>query len=119
MSMNATGIGRFTKDPELKQVGPTTVCEFSLAVDERRKVGDKVERVAHFFNFVAWDKGAELIVKYCKKGDQLYFEATPRQEKWVDKTTGKNREKVTFRLNEFTFLQKSAKKETAEESAPF
>jgi single-strand DNA-binding protein len=115
MSITSSGVGRFVRDPELKTVGQTVVCEFALAVDERRKIGDKSENVANFFNFVAWDKGAETLVKYCKKGDQIYFEATPRQEKWTDKTTGKPRDKVIFRVNQFKFL---AKKQAADSSAP-
>lgn len=122
--MITTGIGRFTRDPVLKKVGDTNVCEFSLAVDERRKIKDKNETIAHFFNFAVWDKAAELIVQYCKKGDQIYFVATPRQEKWVDKETGKNREKVMFRMNEFSFIggrrqEGTEKKEEAADAAPF
>lgn len=125
MSIVSSGVGRFVKDPELKTVGQTVVCEFALAVDERRKIGDKTENVASFFNFQAWDKGAELLTKYCKKGDMIYFEATPRQEKWVDKTTGKNRDKIVFRLNQFRFLSKknegsgSGDAPVAEDEAPF
>ena len=37
--MTLSGVGRLVRDPELKAIGETHVCEFSLAVNEYRKVG--------------------------------------------------------------------------------
>lgn len=103
--ITSSGIGRFVKDPVIKDVGSSRVCEFALAVDERRKGKDgKSEKIAHFFNFAVWDKAADVISEHCKKGDAIYFVATPRQEKWKDKTDGSNREKVVFRITEFSFV---------------
>lgn len=102
--MKLIGIGRFVRDPELKQVGDTHVCEFSLAVNEYRKIGGEKKKIASFFDFQIWDKAAELIVKYCKKGSEIFIEATPRQDKWIDKTTEQNRSKVLFRIDNFKFI---------------
>lgn len=60
-------IGRLTKDPETTQTqSGHTVARFALAVDRRGR-----DAGADFPTCVAFDKTAELIGKYCKKGDRL------------------------------------------------
>jgi len=105
--MMVFGTGRFTKDPVLKEVNETVVCEFTLAVDEFRMIQGERKKYTNFFNFSIWDKAAEVIAKYRKKGDQLEFYGTPRQDKWVDKD-GNNRERVFFRVDQFRLLSRAA-----------
>lgn len=64
--MNVLSIaGNLTKDPELKTTqGGKKVASFSVAINEGK---DKTL----FLNCVAWEKTAELIAQYCKKGDRL------------------------------------------------
>lgn len=58
-------IGRVTRDIELRATaGGKSVTNFSLAVNRRGEGAD-------FFNCVAWDKTAELMSKYVKKGDKI------------------------------------------------
>jgi single-strand DNA-binding protein len=82
-------------------------CEFSLAVNEFRKVNGERKKFAHFFDFVIWDKAAEVIAEYCTKGDMIEIRATPRQDKWQD-NEGRNRSRVVFRVDEFSFLPRTA-----------
>ena len=122
--MTVTGVGRLTRDPETKAVNDTCVCEFSLAVNEYRKVGDERKKFAHFFDFVIWDKAAEVIATYCKKGDLLEVRATPRQDRWED-GEGNNRSRIIFRVDEFSLLprgssnNKEKTEDTEEKVAPF
>lgn len=102
--MKSHCIGRFVRDPELKEVGNTHVCEFSLAVDEFRKINGERKKYTNFFDFVIWDKAAELVVEHKRKGDQIAVECTARQDKWQDKNTGEQRSRVIFRVDDFTFL---------------
>ena len=109
--MNTFGVGRFTRDPELKTTpNGTGVCEFSLAVNEYRKVNGERKKFAHFFEFVVWDKAAEVIVEYCKKGDELQVKATPRLDQWEHE--GRKHSRVFFRVDEFEFGRKAARNET-------
>jgi len=112
--MTLSGVGRFVRDPELKPVNDTNVCEFSLAVNEYRKVGGERKKFAHFFDCVIWDKAAEVIAQYCNKGDMIEIRATPRQDKWQD-SEGRNRSRVVFRVDEFSFLPRAT---TSEPEAP-
>jgi single-strand DNA-binding protein len=105
----AFGVGRLVHDPELKAVNDTHVCQFSMAINEYRKINGERKEYTHFFDFVVWDKGAELVAQYCKKGDLLEVSASPRQEKWSDKETGASRSKVTFRVDEFRFINTGRK----------
>jgi len=105
--MKVFGVGRFVADPALYEVADTNVCKFSLAVNEYRKVAGERKKYAHFFDFEIWDKAAELIHKYRRKGDLIEFYGTARQQKWNDKETGEPRSKVVFRMDDFTFLPAS------------
>ena len=111
-----TGHGRFTDDPVLKRLDDkgTSVCEFTLAVDEFRRINGERKKTTNFFNMVIWDKAAELICEYKKKGDPIYVVATPRLDRWTDPETGEGRSRVIFRINEFSFLSSARRAEEAE-----
>ena len=70
--MNKVILGRLTKDPETRytQSTNTQVTSFTLAVN-RRFVKQGEERQADFINCVAWNKTAEFVSKYFKKGQQV------------------------------------------------
>lgn len=60
-------IGRATSDPELRYTNSgTAVCTFTLAVD-RQKQKDR-EQETDFINVVVWQKQAEIVAQYLKKG---------------------------------------------------
>lgn len=60
-------IGRLTRDPELRRTqNGNPVVSFALAVDNRHK-----EDGADFIACVAWNRTAELIKQYVKKGHRL------------------------------------------------
>ena len=81
-------IGRLTKDPELRTT-PTgrNVCQFSVAVS-RNFTNANGEREADFINCVVWDKQAENLVKYQKKGNQIAVEGRIQTRNYDD-TDGK------------------------------
>ena len=111
-------IGRLTREPELKPVGDTNVCQFSIAVNRRYKTqaGEQKEEV-NFFDMSAWDKGAESIAQYFKKGDAILVYCSAKQETWQDKETGKDRSKVSFRVERFEFLPSTGKRDAASEGS--
>ena len=62
-------MGRFVADPELKKTtSGKSVCAFTLAVDKGK------DRGADFIDTVAWEKTAEFICKYFKKGSPIVIE---------------------------------------------
>ena len=67
-------IGRLVKDPELKYTpSGTAVVTFTLAVN-RRFTNQNGEREADFINCQAWQKTAEFVANYFKKGQQMALE---------------------------------------------
>ena len=78
-------IGRLTRDPELRTT-PTgrNVCQFSVAVS-RNFTNANGERDADFINCVVWDKQAENLVKYQKKGNQIAVEGRIQTRNYDDK----------------------------------
>lgn len=65
-------LGRLTRDPETRytQTTNTQVTSFTLAVN-RRFVKQGEERQADFISCVSWNKTAEFVSKYFKKGQQV------------------------------------------------
>ena len=60
-------IGRLTRDPELRRTqNGNPVVSFTIAVDNRHK-----EDGADFIACVAWNRTAELIKQYVKKGHRV------------------------------------------------
>lgn len=64
-------MGRLTKDPEIRFTQSNIkVAMFGLAINRRfAKQGE--ERQADYINIVAWDKTADFVDKYFKKGQQV------------------------------------------------
>lgn len=66
-------IGRLVRDPELrKTTNGTSVCSFTLAVNRRQNQDGTQD--ADFINCVAWNKLADNIQLYQKKGNQIGIE---------------------------------------------
>nr|DAR92839.1 MAG TPA: Single strand binding protein [Caudoviricetes sp.] len=67
------GIGRLTRDPEVRYTQSGKACaKFTIAID-RRKSGDGNQQ-ADFIQCVAWEKIAEIISQYCTKGKKIAVE---------------------------------------------
>ena len=66
--MKVSGVGRLVADPEQTGNGPV---KFRIAYD--RYDGSKKERVPQFVACHAWGKTGETILKYLKKGRQLFI----------------------------------------------
>ncbi len=101
-------LGNFVRDPELKNLGTSTVVNFSLAVTRRYKKksdGSSAQEV-NFFDFEAWDTGAETISRHFKKGKPIIVHASAKHDVWEVDVDGKKqkRSRVKFRVNSFEFV---------------
>lgn len=76
--------GRFTQDLELRTTtSGISVCSFTIATDDG--YGDK--KKTYFLNGVAWRGCADLITKWCKKGDMVIIDGKLTTRKYVDKNS--------------------------------
>jgi single-strand DNA-binding protein len=88
-------IGRLTRDAEYKVLpSGQAVCNFSIAVNRRRKSGDNWEDEANYFDIVLWGKQADSLNRYLVKGKQIGVDGELRQDRWQQ--DGQNRSKVVI-----------------------
>ncbi len=79
-------IGNLTRDPEMRSTkSGVPVCSFSVATNRswKDKDGETVEEV-EFHNCVAWNKLAEIICDYLKKGSPAFFGGYLKTSTWED-----------------------------------
>ena len=112
-------VGNLGKDPEVKYTpSGTAVAKFSLATNERYKdkAGEWQDRT-EWHNIVAWQRMAEIVGEYVKKGSKIYVEGRLQTSSWDDKETGQKKYRTEVIANDLVLL--GGRGEGAEsESAP-
>ena len=99
-------LGNVGKDPEIRSTaGGMTVASFSLATADRAKDAqgnwaDKTE----WHNIVCFQRTAEIVRDYVKKGNQVLIEGKISTRSWDDKTSGEKKYKTEILCNELTLL---------------
>jgi single-strand DNA-binding protein len=86
-------LGHLGKDPEVRYTpSGIPVARFSLATNERfkDKAGDWQDR-AEWHQVVAWQRLAEIVGEYVKKGAKLYVEGRLQTSSWDDKESGEKK----------------------------
>jgi single-strand DNA-binding protein len=72
-------IGRLGKDPEQTVVNGSTVTKFSLAVDLGK------DQKPLWLNITTWDRLAEVVKQYAKKGMQVFVQGKLVLRSYQDK----------------------------------
>jgi single-strand DNA-binding protein len=79
-------IGNLTKDPEIKTTATgKKVASFSLAINDGKDQNGT--EIVQYFNLNAWDKTADVIEKYVKKGHKIMASGRLKNRSW-DKPDG-------------------------------
>ncbi|WP_449190081.1 single-stranded DNA-binding protein [Treponema lecithinolyticum] len=95
---NVTLVGRLTKDADIRYTaGGTAVLNFSIAVNESRKQGERWIEEASFFDVTLFGKMGESVHKYMTKGKQVAISGRLQQQKW--QKDGQNYSKVAVIAN--------------------
>jgi len=100
-------IGHLGNDPEVKDLeSGTKVANFSLATNDYYKdpQGERVENT-QWHNLVAWNKTAEILEKYVKKGQEVAIEGKLTNRSYDDKE-GNKRYVTEVVVNELVLLGK-------------
>jgi single-strand DNA-binding protein len=79
-----TLVGNVGRDPELKVVGNSKVVDFSIAINEPAR-GQNPEKT-EWYRVSFWDKKAEIIAQYVKKGTQILVEGRLSVRTYLDNT---------------------------------
>jgi single-strand DNA-binding protein len=84
-------IGRLGQEPE-KRVTPAghSVVNISLATSEyfKDQAGNKQDKT-EWHRLVFWNRLAEILEQYCKKGSQIFVEGSLQTREWQDKDGNK------------------------------
>ena len=103
------GLGRLTKDPELRSTqSGLKITSFTLAINRNFKNKDG-NYDADFLNCQAFDKRAEFIEKYFKKGSMMAITARAQTRNYDD-NDGKKRFVTEFIVEEVYFAGNNEKK---------
>lgn len=114
-------VGRLGNDPEVRYTATgSAVANVSLATSENwkdKQTGEKQERT-EWHRIVFFNKLAEIVAQYLRKGSLIYVEGALQTKKWQDKN-GEDRYTTEIVANEMRMLgSKSENSGTASYSAP-
>ena len=114
-------IGNVGADPDVRYLensntqGNAKVASFRLAISERFKDRNGETREnTEWVNVAAWNKTADVVEKFVKKGTQLYVEGKIKTRKWTDKD-GNERYTTEIQADSVQLL---GKRPDAQENAP-
>lgn len=99
-------IGNLGKDPEVKYTpSGTPVAKFSLATNEKFKdKGGEWQERTEWHNIVAWQRLAEIVGEYVKKGSKIYIEGRITTSSWEDKQSGEKKYRTEIVANDLVLL---------------
>jgi single-strand DNA-binding protein len=99
-------LGHVGKDPEIRSTASgVIVASFSLATADRRKDSHgNWEDKAEWHSLVAFQRTAEIVRDYVKKGTQLFIEGKIQTRSWDDKATGEKKYRTEILIDELTLL---------------
>jgi single-strand DNA-binding protein len=84
-----------------------SVTEFSIAVNE----GSGEKRTTEFIDCLAWERLAENIAEYCRKGKKVLVVGRYNTDRWMDKQTNKERRRVRIVCTDVEFLDQPGSRE--------
>ena len=99
-------LGHVGKDPEIRStVGGSIVASFSLATADRQKDGqgnwqDRTE----WHKLVAFNRTAEIVRDYVRKGSQLLIEGKIQTRTWDDRESGQKKYRTEIFVYDLTLF---------------
>ncbi len=99
-------LGNVGKDPEIRSTaGGMTIASFSLATADRQKdpQGNWTDKT-EWHNLVCFQRTAEIVRDYVKKGSQIFVEGKIQTRSWDDKASGEKKYKTEILVNDLSLL---------------
>ena len=106
-----TLVGNLTRDIELRRTtGGTAVTDIALAINDRvKRDGDWVEQTT-YVDITLWGRTAEVADEYLGKGSSALISGRLQMDKWEDRETGKERQKLKVVADRLQLLGGKAEK---------
>ena len=100
-------MGNLTRDPELRYTPQgTAVTDIGLAINDNRSKSE--QQRATFVDVTFWDKSAEVVCEYLRKGSSILVEGRLQTDSWDDRETGKRVYKLKVIAQNFQFTGSKA-----------
>ena len=110
-------MGNLTRDVELRHIpSGTAVADISVAINDRRKVGDEWVDETTFVDVTLWGRTAEVAAEYLSKGSPVFVEGKLKQESWEDKESGQKRSKIKIVADRMQLVGSKSDAQTAGQS---
>lgn len=105
MSLFSQGIIRIVSEPELKELGGTSMVKFYGGIQEGKdKKGNYINNA---IDCEVWGSQANTVMEYVGKGGSFNGSGTVRMEEWDDRETGKKRRKHVFKVQRVELLPRA------------
>ena len=89
-------VGNLGRDPEIRQAGGQTVAILRLATSRSwidKRTGQRTEE-REWHDIEVWGRHGELCRQYLAKGRQVYVAGRLKTDRWKDKQSGQDRQRV-------------------------
>lgn len=104
---SCTFIGNLGQDPEIRHTqSGAAVASFSIGINSSwtdKNTGQKKDHT-EWVNLTAFNRLAEIVGEYCKKGSKVFVTGNMRTEKYQDKNTGEDRYSTKVVVRELRLL---------------
>src|SRR5450432_877696 len=99
-------VGNVGKDPEVKYTpGGMPVARFSVATSENYKDrNDEWQERTEWHSMVAWQRLAEIVGEYVRKGATLYIEGRLQTSSWEDRESGSRKYRTEIVARDIVLL---------------
>jgi single-strand DNA-binding protein len=99
-------VGNVGQDPEVRYTPRgVPVARVSLATNERFKDGnDQWQDRTEWHSIVAWQRLAEIVGEYVRKGTKLYIEGKLQTSSWQDRQSGEKKYRTEIVARDLVLL---------------
>ena len=107
-------VGNVGKDPEVKYTpGGMPVARFSVATSENYKDrNDEWQERTEWHSVVAWQRLAEIVGEYVRKGAKLYIEGRLQTSSWEDRESGSRKYRTEIVARDIVLLSNGNRGQT-------
>ncbi len=111
-------MGRLTADPELKtSANNVSIVQFTVAVNRKYVSKDSNERQVDFIDCTAFNRNADFLSKYFRKGSSIIVFGNIQVDQWKDKE-GHSRRTVRVIVDELQFGESKNRDSSASAAMP-
>jgi len=113
-------VGNVGQDPEVRYTASgVPVAKVSLATNERFKDrNDQWQDRTEWHSIVAWQRLAEIVGEYVRKGSKLYVEGKLETSTWEDRQNGENKYRTQIVARDIVLLGSRDTGDGAKEELP-